>query len=183
MRYYIVFISLILWACKNEGKSHPTLIETSSPTEIKYSKGFNIQEVGEGVRILEISSPWPNADTHFTYALVPKHLENPKLTVAADAIIKIPVERLVVTSTTHVPALEALGVADRLIGFPQTRYVSSKETRKRIDKGEVLELGSNEVLNTEMTIAAGPELVVGFAIDNQNKAYHAIGRCWDSCTL
>ena len=48
---------------------------------------------------------------------------------AYNAIIAVPVERIVVTSTTHIPALEALGVEDKLVGYPDTKLVSSKATR------------------------------------------------------
>ena len=92
----------------------------------------------------------------------------------ADAIIPIPVERIIVTSTTHIPALEALGVEHTLVGFPETRYISSPKTRRCIDQGKVAELGANESLNTEISISLDPDLVVGFGIDNQNKAYRSI---------
>ena len=72
--------------------------------------------------------------------------------------------------------MEALGVIDKLVGFPDTKYISSKETRKRIDKGLVKELGNNESINTEMAIALHPEVVFGFSINSQNKAYETLER-------
>jgi iron complex transport system substrate-binding protein len=33
----------------------------------------------------------------------------------------------IVTSTTHVPALEMLGVENTLVGFPNTDYISSEK--------------------------------------------------------
>ena len=174
MRYSVFFIVLFLCACEQNKRSGAAIISEHSAAKIDYAKGFTIEELEDGIKMLHISSPWPDAGTKFKYALVPRGIKNPKITTEADAVIRIPVERLVVTSTTHIPALEALGVADRLIGFPETKYVSSIQTRKRIDAGEVQELGSNEALNTEMTIAVNPDLVVGFGIDDQNKAYSAI---------
>ena len=88
-----------------------------------------------------------------------------------DAVIGLPIERLIVTSTTHIPALEALGALDKLIGFPDTKYISSLPARERIKKGGIRELGQNNKLNSEITIALQPELVVGFAIDNENSSY------------
>jgi iron complex transport system substrate-binding protein len=58
--------------------------------------------------------------------------------------IQIPIKSIVVTSTTHVPALEMLGVENTLVGFPNTDYISSKKTRKRIDAGKIREVGKNE---------------------------------------
>ena len=93
-----------------------------------------------------------------------------------DAIVSVPVERIVVTSTTHIPALETLGVIDKLVGFPQTDFISSKQTRKYIDNGLVKELGTNEAINTEIVINLKPEVVVGFGVNGQNKAYETLKR-------
>jgi iron complex transport system substrate-binding protein len=49
-----------------------------------------------------------------------------------------------------------------LVGFPGTDYVSSEETRKRIETGKVREVGKNENLNTEVLIDMKPDVIVGF---------------------
>ena len=79
-----------------------------------------------------------------------------------DAIVNVPIETIVVTSTTHIPVLEALNAEHTLIGFPDTKYISSPKTRALITNGQVKELGNNEAINTEMLLALQPELVVGF---------------------
>lgn len=176
MRNFGIFCLIICFlACKQKEKVElPTL---SSPVStISYSKGFTIKKLNNGVTIITITSPWPGAHSDFTYALIPKNL---LATITLnkdeyDAIVAVPVERMVLTSTTHIPALEALGVEDKLVGFPQTKYISSEKTRKRIDAGLVKELGSNEAINTEMVIALNPDVVIGFAVDGQNKAYETL---------
>jgi iron complex transport system substrate-binding protein len=80
----------------------------------------------------------------------------------------------VVTSTTHIPALDALGVLDKLVGFPNTQYISSVAARKLINNGSIQELGKNESLNFEMLIDLSPDVVVGFGIDGTNKALNNI---------
>ena len=89
----------------------------------------------------------------------------------ADAIIATPIEHLVVTSTTHIPALEALNGLDLLTGFPDTKYISSMPARQLISEGKIKELGNNESLNTEMLLEMQPDVIVGFAIDNTNATY------------
>ena len=95
---------------------------------------------------------------------------------AYDAIIPTPIESIVVTSTTHIPALEALGVLNKLTGFPDTRYISSKGARQLIESAKIRELGNNETLNTEMVIELNPDVVVGFSISSENKAYQTLER-------
>jgi len=91
-------------------------------------------------------------------------------------VIPVPIENLVVTSTTHIPALEALKVGNRLSGFPGIDYISSEYTRARVAAGEVINLGNNEMMNTEMTLRLKPELVVGFSISSENKADETLKR-------
>ncbi|MFT7064876.1 MAG: iron complex transport system substrate-binding protein [Sediminicola sp.] len=145
-------------------------------TAISHAQGFTINKGSQGITIIKITSPWPNAEAVFTYALVPRD-KMAFITLNRDeydAIIATPIEKIVVTSTTHIPALEALGVENSLIGFPNTEYISSEKTRTRIAQNQVQELGNNEAINAEMVIALQPDVVVGFSIDNRNKAYNTI---------
>lgn len=151
-------------------------IPGSDRNAVVYASGLDITRDDKGLTILTVSTPWPGASRPYRYALVPEELA-PVITLnrdSYDAIISIPVKRVVVTSTTHIPALEALGVADRIVGFPETRYVSSARTRQRIEKGEVAEVGTNESLNTEKVLELQPDLVVGFAVGGSNKAYEVL---------
>ncbi|MFK5972351.1 MAG: ABC transporter substrate-binding protein [Flavobacteriaceae bacterium] len=177
-KYLSLLFLLFLFSCKQEKKDRLIASETFESTENTYAKGFTIQKSASGITIISLNSPWPNSDETFSYALVPKEkMATIRLNKDAyDAIVSIPVERMVVTSTTHITVLETLGVINSLVGFPQTEYISSKQARKRIDAGLVKELGRNEAINTEIVIALKPEVVVGFGIDGQNKAYETLRR-------
>ncbi|WP_238934857.1 ABC transporter substrate-binding protein [Aurantibacter crassamenti] len=177
MRNLLLLFALLLLSCKSENKKSEQSIELPKVEQIavKYANGFSIEKSGD-ITILSISSPWPNSESAFTYALIPKaKMAAMTLNVDAyDAIIGTPVDNIVVTSTTHIPALEALGVLDKLRGFPDTQYISSVKTRKLIADGKIKELGSNHSLNTEMVIELKPEVVIGFSISSENKAYETL---------
>lgn len=130
----------------------------NSLVSLKYVEGFSVS-VGESSKTIHIKNPWPNANNVFDHEFSNNEL---------------PIKRIVVTSTTHIPALELLGVEDALVGFPGTNYISSNKTRIRIDKGLVRELGKNEGINTEVLLELQPDLVIGFGIDGNNKAFETI---------
>tara|TARA_R110000868_G_scaffold175564_1_gene412645 strand:- start:1906 stop:3048 length:1143 start_codon:yes stop_codon:yes gene_type:complete len=178
MKYFSIIASLfLLFSCKSD-KSKKDIVSIAPQKNIKYAKGFSIEKQASGITILHITSPWPNAKTSFRYALVPKE-KAAFITLNKDeydAIVNVPIETIVVTSTTHIPVLEALNAEHTLIGFPDTKYISSPKTRALITNGQVKELGNNEAINTEMLLALQPELVVGFSIDSQNKTYETIQR-------
>lgn len=178
MNKAVVFLLLIsVWSCKQSKKEGVRSVSEPQTVKIDHASGFHIKQFSH-FTVMEVSSPWPNSETNFTYALVPKeNLATISLNKDEyDAIVGVPVDRMVVTSTTHIPALEALGVTEKLVGFPDTQYVSSPATRKRIDAGLIRDLGKNESLNSEMVIAINPDVVIGFSINNENKAYETLQR-------
>ncbi len=109
--------------------------------------------------------PYPGAVNGYNYLLVQKGDSIPahsKETI----VITVPVENLVCTSTTHIPLLDYIGETDKLIGFPTTDYVSSKKMRKRIDAGEVIDLGIDKGMNLEMLFSLKPAMVMGYTMNS-----------------
>jgi iron complex transport system substrate-binding protein len=67
--------------------------------------------------------------------------------------------------------LELLEVEHKLIGYPNTSYISSKKTRELINKGFIKDLGNEERINTELLLDLNPDVVVGFSISSNNKMF------------
>lgn len=170
MKFSLLRITLFLlvisfFGCKqNNAVSKETAV--SSDNSIRYAKGLEIYKQ-QGFTILKITNPWPNAKESFTYILQEKNGIIPD-SLKQFPLIQIPLKSIVVTSTTHIPALELLGVENTLIGFPNTDYISSEKTRKRIDTGKVREVGVNENLNTEVLIDIKPDAIVSFGLNSSN---------------
>ncbi len=160
--YFLAFLLFI--QCKENSKKEKTI--ATSENEIQYAKGLEIYK-HQGFTILKITNPWPEAKENFTYILQEKNGLIPD-SLKQFPLIQIPLKSIVVTSTTHIPALELLGVENTLVGFPDTNYISSEKTRKRIDVGKVREVGINENLNTEVLIEMNPDLIVSFGLNNSN---------------
>ncbi|WP_121366036.1 ABC transporter substrate-binding protein [Flavobacterium limicola] len=138
----------------------------NSKNAIEYASGFSINKY-EGYSIVTVSNPWPEANKNFTYILKEKNGSIPD-SLKKYTTIPVPLQSIVVTSTTIIPFLEMLGVEKSLVGFPHTDYVSSEKTRKLIDAGTVKNIGQNEKLNMEQLIELEPNLIVTFGIDNNN---------------
>jgi len=160
---------LLLVGCKHKSSSNINKEQIVNSLDLSHAESFKIQEF-EGYKTITLLNPWPGADRTFTYALVE---ENGTLdeTLNYDAVVQIPIQKIVVTSTTHIPSLEALGVETKLVGFPHTDYISSEVTRKLINDGNVREVGKNEDLNTEVLLEIDPDVVIGFAVDNENSTF------------
>lgn len=182
----IILVLLIsfsfLWSCQDKNQTDTVVSDTSEidiapihSITLNYATGFSVANY-EDYKILTINNPWPNAETNYKYLLVSKSqaAQNTFNSSNYDGIITVPIEKMVVTSTTHIPALELLEVENTLIGFPGMNYISSEKTRQRIALGAVRELGKTEGLNTEVLLELYPDVVIGFGIDGNNKSFETI---------
>ncbi len=176
LRFICAFCVLFIFSCGEKKKPFPVQ-QSESKIQIEHATGFSIKPNSD-FTVIEVTSAWPGAETHFTYALVPRE-KLATITLPRDAynaIIAIPVEKMVITSTTHIPSLELLGTLDAVVGFPDTDLISSSAARNQIDKGLIKELGTNENINTEIALELNPEVVIGFGINGTNKAYETLKR-------
>ncbi|MBV7267647.1 ABC transporter substrate-binding protein [Winogradskyella luteola] len=176
MRLSAFFLFLVAFvSCKNERKIDlPNTSETKT-LELKYAEGFSVTDNGNH-KVLTILNPWPNADKSYKYLIASSEALS-KMTFPKDyydGVITNDIKKLVVTSTTHIPALELLGAEQTLVGFPGTDYISSEKIRKRIDEGKVRDLGKNEGINTEVLLELNPDVVIGFGVDGVNKTFETI---------
>ncbi|WP_163407590.1 ABC transporter substrate-binding protein [Flavobacterium ajazii] len=163
---FIFIISFfLLTGCK---KNETTEVAASKipQNSIEYASGLSIVK-RDGYSVVTVSNPWPEANKNFKYILKEKDAEVPD-SLQNYTMIKVPLESVVVTSTTNIPFLEMLDVENKLTGFPHTDYISSEKTRALIDKGLVKNVGQNEKLNIEQLIELSPDLIVTFGVDNNN---------------
>lgn len=169
----LVLILMVFFSCKESNTKKKARKPLSN--QVSHAQGFSIDH-RETFTVVTVTDPWPNAQKSFSYAFVPKDVTLPVSidSTKFDAVISTPVAHLVVTSTTHIPALEALDGLGALKGFPDTKYISSMPARQLISKNKIKELGNNENLNTELVLEMQPEAIVGFAINNDNSTYHLL---------
>ena len=163
----LIFIFVIA-SCKNnnENSTLKTMIQSKT---IRYAKGFSIDK-HNGYSILKITNPWPKANKNYTYILKEKTGIIPD-SLKSFVTIQVPIQSIIVTSTTHISSLEMLGVENNLIGFPNLNYISSEKIRARIDANKIKEIGRQQDLNTEIILDLNPNLIVGYGIDNNNPTY------------
>lgn len=168
----LFFVTCLFAAC---GKTNKEAVDKSGiPLEIEYAKGFKLTNY-PGYKEIVLEKTWPGSTEQRTYLLVPKGKPVPTHKPEA-LVVRTPIEKIVLMSTTAVPALEYLGVADCLVGFPQTDYISSEKTRQNIAKGKVKDLGSDLGMNMELLLDLEPDLLVGFSVNGKDSQLNQISR-------
>jgi iron complex transport system substrate-binding protein len=175
MRIYskLLFVFIIFFvSCKQKEAKKSIDSEIKPIVKIKYAKGFDIQYFNNYKKLI-IRSPFLNSTDTISYTIHTKR----KDTVPFDRMpneIYVPIEKFVATSTTHIPMIESLGNEKNIVGFPHTKYVSSKKTRALIDDHKITELGREAELNTEVLIDLNPELIIGFSMYGKDKSYETV---------
>jgi iron complex transport system substrate-binding protein len=147
--------------------------KTSSKSKIKYAKGFDII-TDNGIKKLIIKAAYQNSNTFFEYEIRTNTSNATKVKNNEKEVIEVPIQKIVVTSTTHIPMVELLNEETAIVGFPFSKYVSSEKTRILIDQGKIREIGKENSLNTEILLDLQPELVVGYSVSSADKSLTTI---------
>lgn len=161
----------MLVGCKDQPTNENLNDSCHQLQQVRYAKGFCLIEKND-YTILRLLDPITGQSTQ-EIILVPKGI-NPPDEIVSEDIIQVPIETLVATSTTHIPALELIDQGQALIGFPNLDYISSEGTRARIEAGQISELGQNEALNIEVLLTLKPDLLMTFSIDKTQKGLEKV---------
>lgn len=138
--------------------------ETKTDVSLVYAEGFRVTQQGTS-KLVEVLYPYQGASSGIKYLLVPQSESIPPHD-SETQVIRVPVQSIVCTSTTHIPLLEYLKEEDKLIGFPTTDYISSVAVRKRVDEGFVTDLGIDKGMDLEKLFALQPSLVMGYTMSS-----------------
>jgi len=161
---------ILISACSVSNQEHDSDLNYET-IELKYATGFTIDKT-QDFYLVKVLTPYKGAAQSLSYVFYDRQTAIPN--IDADGYISIPVKSLVCTSTTHIPLLDYLNETNSLTGFPSLDYVSSAAMRKRIDNGEVEELGIDDALNIESLINISPELVMGYSMSGDFGQFNLI---------
>jgi iron complex transport system substrate-binding protein len=144
---------LLLFSC-GETKTE-NLLKKSVPLD--FAIGFQLFQ-GEGFWEIEVSQGYAGSSDTYRYLVLDSGVQ--VNSNGYDAVVQLPIDAVVLTSTTQVPHLDALGQTDLLIGFPQTDLISSTTARARIAAGKVKELGAGPSANPELVLELQPDWIM-----------------------
>ena len=160
----ICAVILGLFSCGNQP------LKQIKPDSNQFAHGFHIVRMGEITR-LDVFNPWENARNFiYSYYLIPKSIAIPD-SLADRAIIRTPVEKVVVLSTTHIGFIAKLGLESTIIGVSGKDFVSNPIVRKGIENGLVHDIGYDQNLNYELLLQLKPDLVMAYGIGSDVAAH------------
>ncbi len=141
------------YACQpKKDKKEPT----NKLSKNEFAKFFKIEEDSLGSISIIINDSWENNNTK---SYIPREILDSHL------------ERVVCMSTTHISFFDVLNSIDKIVGVSGAKYISNKQVLKRIESGEIIDIGFESTLNYEALIKLSPQLVITYGIKGENNSY------------
>jgi iron complex transport system substrate-binding protein len=147
---FLLLAALLIFSCERKRET----AEEKKTVELKYAQGFEIFR-GDDSWEIHVTQGYTGAEKTYRYLVLEQNSTADRSNF--DAVVELPITKVVMTSTTHIPHLDLLGSTEVLAGFPNTDLISSPKTRALIDAGKVADLGTGISANTEMVIDLQPD--------------------------
>ncbi|MDR0420796.1 MAG: ABC transporter substrate-binding protein [Prevotellaceae bacterium] len=159
--WFLLAVIFFISACRQNNAK----IETDGgQREIYYqptfSERFVIENVGDDKR-LTVHNPWQDSrDIKFTYTLT----ENDNDGVHT---IKIPVERVICLSSTHIAFIDFINKTDKIVGVSGADYISNENIRRSIESRQIVDVGYENYLSYEIIASLKPDVIFAYGVDGE----------------
>ncbi|MCC5920623.1 MAG: ABC transporter substrate-binding protein [Cyclobacteriaceae bacterium] len=134
---------------------------------MQYSSTYRLQRIDSSSYLLHVGSNVKMDEVVATYLLQAKGADmvpdNHQLKV--DAVLQYPVESWVLSTTAQLHFFELLGRLDAITGFPNVSFIYSQDARVLVDRGDIIDLGSDLRPNMERLISLRPEFYVTHRVE------------------
>lgn len=156
--FFLFLASVYLYSRgRTEDIDTPVLPPAEGGREVVYAEGFQIER-RDGWTLLRVTRPWPQAAEELTYALYPRGTQPPE--TDCSLLVEVPVERIIVFSTSNLASLEVLGETEALAGIDNRGYVYSARVLDMVDQGSVVQVGEHPNLDMETILTAEPDIIM-----------------------
>ncbi len=135
----------------------------------RYASGFDVSDQGS-FKLVMVHDPWQNSrNVTFSYVLAENQSQVPD-SLSDVPFIKIPIQRAITLSTTHVSMIQRLGKSNTIKGASGTDFIFDSDIRKIIDSGELLEVGYDQGLNYETIVGLNPDVLFMYGVEGSVRA-------------
>lgn len=168
--YFLLFLSFISIGCSRTSVNN-TLNNTQKGNFLTNKAQRISIEKENGYSKVTIINPWQGADNvNLVYNLVSRNSVFPPELDSSDVIF-VPITSIVCMSTTHLAMISVLGEDNSVSGVSGPGYVFSESLTKRIEAGQVADVGYDSGLNKELILTIAPDLVMMYGIGSESAGY------------
>jgi len=159
MKNLFVLLFLALFSCKYpDNNSNPDI------SGLSYAKGFECKEYAT-FKILSVKNPWQKSQGEiFSYVLTHSPETVPD-SLRKNSIIKTPVQRIIVFSSTHVGFIAALGKSRGIVGVSGKDFINDSTVRSSLGNKQCLDIGFAPNIDFESILLLRPDVVFLYGLD------------------
>ena len=177
----LCFLMVGISACQTNSKSEsdfpdfdPNKDYFPDKVSINHAIGFDIEYHGN-YKTLHLFRHYNDVADTVSFLLVQNGTPAPENT--HHPVIRIPVQKAVSLSTTHLGMFEMLNAFDQLKGIERKEYVSNAKVIELVESGEITEVEPTGKLNVETIAQLGADVVLGVGFPNsQNESFQQLER-------
>lgn len=161
MRQWVTYLCavVILTSCLSQRDENHHLTPYYTP---KYAESFSISIDSLNRKILTIINPYQSSKPFEEQVYL---LEKGQNSPADATAVKLPAKRVAVLSSSHVAMLDAVGVADRVVGVSGLRFITNPKV-----KSSAVEIGYDSMLDFETLKAIGTDVILLYGLYGEDSA-------------
>jgi len=166
----LAFSAFLTQSCGGKTSKVENTAEIQEISSVSYAKRFSLIR-HEGYSQVQILDPWQGAKGVVQNWFLVNDTAVIPPSISPSEVIRVPVRRIVCTSTTHLAMISAIGESATVKGFSGTGFLYSKEYNDMISAGSLSEIGYDDNLNKELIIQLRPDLVMMYGIGGESSAF------------
>ena len=137
--FYGWFAVLLLFSCKDGGKTASFLGEGGDTLDLRYAENLKIVSY-DGYRVATLRNPWDTLEILHTYVLVGRDEPLPD-SLPQGTVVRVPLQKAVIYSSVHCGLMEELGALSAVGGVCDLRYIDLPYVKEGCRTGRIADLG------------------------------------------
>lgn len=157
----LILLSISFFACQPSPKQNKGTVEASESSHMKldYAKGFEVRNLANGIRLIDIHDPQNEHAEVYQFALVPSNANSSDVP-AGYTPLRVPVKKAICMTSLQVSNFIKLNAYDYIAGTTSARHMFNPEIKKRIKEGKIIKIGIEGNFDNEDIIAANPNVIL-----------------------
>jgi len=158
----IIICLFVLSSCGGK-QTLPNTNQQGDTLKLIEAQKFNIIQHQKYTE-LNVFDPWQGAtNIHYRYALL-NHADSTFNKDGFDAVIHVPIKRVICLSTTHIGFLAHLEQENTIVGISGSQLVNNATVLKGIATQQVKDVGFESSLNYELILKMKPDVVLAYGV-------------------
>ncbi len=136
----------------------------------KNAPGFTLREIKHGF-LLNVYNPWQGAqNVNYRYLLLEKEAKVP-VKYHDLQVISIPVEKVVVMSTTHIGMIDKLGEISSIKGISGRNLMSNPVIIQGLENETISDVGYDQGVDVEKLLDLNPDVIFTYGVSHEGAAW------------